>query len=45
MEWFKEKANSMDTSNDDNTVQVSIKKDPIGAVKNNKNLIEIEFGK
>ena len=45
MEWFKERANSIDTSNDDNTVQISVKKDPVGAVKNNKNLIEIEFGK
>jgi hypothetical protein len=44
-EWFKESAKSIETSNDDNTVSISVKKDPAKFAKNNKNLLDIEFGK
>ena len=44
-EWFKERAISVDMQNDDNTVQISVKKDPQKFSKSNKNTLDIEFGK
>jgi len=45
LEWFKERAQSIENSNDDNTVYISVKQNPIKTILSNKNMLNIEFGK